>query len=82
MSQQNAALDRQLWSVADSINNPLLNKSKLVYSSLISVDNRQINLPINITTIGNSVCLSFTSYSPYLASSASLRTKVQGELGA
>ena len=34
---------------------------------------------MNIATISNSFCPSFASYSTYLARSASLRTKVQGE---
>jgi len=38
-----------------------------------------INLPMNIETISNSFCPSFTSYSTYLARSAYLRTKVHGE---
>ena len=59
--------------------NTLVSKSKVEYSSSISVDNCQTDQPIDITTISNSVCLSDTSYSTYLASSASLRTKVQGE---
>ena len=40
-----------------------------------------VNLPINIRTISNSLCPSYTSYSTYLARSASLRTKVQSEWG-
>jgi len=35
----------------------------------------------NIARLNNSFCLSCTSYSTYLARSASLRTKVQGEWG-
>jgi len=53
-----------------------------LYSGGFYKGNSQIDLPINITTISNSVCLSDTSYSTYLASSASLRTKVQSEWGA
>ena len=40
------------------------------------------DLPIKTTTISDSVSASHTSYSTYLASSATLRTKVQGEWGA
>jgi len=67
-------------SVSDCVN-PFVSKSKVVFSCLISVDNNQIKLLINITAISNSVSLSYTSYSTFLASSASFRTKVQGEYG-
>ena len=39
------------------------------------------NLPVNIATLNNSFCPQYTSYSTYLARSASLRIKVQGEWG-
>jgi len=40
-------------SVTDGISLSV-SKLKLVYKSLIFVDNKHINLPVNITTIGNS----------------------------
>jgi len=43
-----------------------------------------MNLPVNITTISNSFCPSYTSYSTYVESYALLRKKAQaqqGELG-
>jgi len=41
-----------------------------------------MNLSVNITTISNSFCPSYTSYSTYVASSTYLRKKAQGEWGA
>jgi len=68
-------------SVADGIS-LLVKASKLVCRILISVDKKsQMNLPINKTTIRNSLYPSYTSYSTYVACSAYLRKKAQSESG-
>jgi len=69
------------WSVTDGVSLSVI-KSKLVYSSLIFVDNKlTLLLSINIATISNSFCPLYTCYFTYLVSSASLRTNVKGDWG-